>query len=198
VAVLASTVQTLRGPWTVVSFLSSWTAVVFSKSSLSVGIRRLVSRTNVSTKSPVIWDITPYSPFFGGNISRPSLGSLPATLFRRFLLGFLFDPEDEGDVLLRNGQLTFNGLYGIVSQKIELCKPSLWEPVFRFIEWLAIVLRFREVPGSNLGLESSFHGGFLQSFQATAQTVPQIRRQQLRFTSFQFITHWSPCHSDAR
>jgi hypothetical protein len=36
-----------------------------------------------------------------------------------FLLGSLFDPKDGGDMFIRR-RLTFNGLHGVISQKIEL------------------------------------------------------------------------------
>jgi hypothetical protein len=36
------------------------------------------------------------------------------------LLGLFFDPEDGGDIFLRNIGLTFNGLHGVISPKIEL------------------------------------------------------------------------------
>jgi hypothetical protein len=37
-----------------------------------------------------------------------------------FLLGLYFDPEDEGDMFPAKCLLTFNGLHGVISQKIEL------------------------------------------------------------------------------
>jgi hypothetical protein len=46
--------------------------------------------------------------------SQPTL----ATCFHDgFLIGLFFDPEDGGDVLPKC-QLTFNGLHGVISQKI--------------------------------------------------------------------------------
>jgi hypothetical protein len=41
-----------------------------------------------------------------------------ANCFHADILLDLFDPEDGGDMFLRNVVLTFNGLHGIVSQKI--------------------------------------------------------------------------------
>jgi hypothetical protein len=35
------------------------------------------------------------------------------------LLGLFFDPKDGGDMLLQN-MLTFSGLHGVISRKIEL------------------------------------------------------------------------------
>jgi hypothetical protein len=44
---------------------------------------------------------------------------LPATL--RILLGLFFDPEDGGDMFLRDVFFTFiNRLHGVISQKIEI------------------------------------------------------------------------------
>jgi hypothetical protein len=46
--------------------------------------------------------------------------ALLATCFHAgFLLGLFFDPEDGGDMFLQN-VLTFNGLHGVIFQKIEL------------------------------------------------------------------------------
>jgi hypothetical protein len=51
-----------------------------------------------------------------------------------FLLGLFFDPEDGGDVPPKR-RLTFNGLYGVISQKIGLFKksPVLWEYNFHTV-----------------------------------------------------------------
>jgi hypothetical protein len=44
-----------------------------------------------------------------------------ATCFHAgFLLGLFFNPEDGGDMFFRNVGLTFNGLHGLISQKIKL------------------------------------------------------------------------------
>jgi hypothetical protein len=40
------------------------------------------------------------------------------------LLGLFFDPEDGGDVSPKR-KLTFNGLHGVISQKIELFRKFL-------------------------------------------------------------------------
>jgi hypothetical protein len=46
--------------------------------------------------------------------------ALLATYFHAgFLLGIFFDPEDGGDVPPKR-RLTFNGLHGVISQKIVL------------------------------------------------------------------------------
>jgi hypothetical protein len=37
-----------------------------------------------------------------------------------FLHGLIFDPEDGGDMFLRKLRMTFNGLHGVISQKIVL------------------------------------------------------------------------------
>jgi hypothetical protein len=34
--------------------------------------------------------------------------------------GLFFDPDDSDDMFLRNVRLTFNGLHGVISQKIQL------------------------------------------------------------------------------
>jgi hypothetical protein len=45
--------------------------------------------------------------------------ALPATCFHAgFLLGLFFDPEDGGDMFLRNVRMTFNGLHGVISQNM--------------------------------------------------------------------------------
>jgi hypothetical protein len=36
------------------------------------------------------------------------------------MLGLFFDPEDGGDMFLRNVGLTFNGLHGVIYQKTVL------------------------------------------------------------------------------
>jgi hypothetical protein len=42
--------------------------------------------------------------------------ALLATCFQAdFLLGLFFDPEDGGDMFLRNVGLTFNGLHGVMN-----------------------------------------------------------------------------------
>jgi hypothetical protein len=52
---------------------------------------------------------------------RISQAKLAACFHSDFLLGLFFDPEDEG-MFLRNVGLIFNGLHGIISQKIEFFK----------------------------------------------------------------------------
>jgi hypothetical protein len=45
------------------------------------------------------------------------------------LLGLFFDPEDGGDTFFPRHRLTFNGLHGVVSQRIEflnLVLNSVW------------------------------------------------------------------------
>jgi hypothetical protein len=60
-------------------------------------------------------------PTFRRNIQPPSEVSnsaLLATCFHSlFLLGLIFDPHDGGDVPSKS-QMTFNGLHGVISQKI--------------------------------------------------------------------------------
>jgi hypothetical protein len=72
----------------------------------------------------VFWDITPCSPLkvnrrFGGTYRLHLQGrALLATCFHAgFLLGIFFDPEDGDDVHPKR-RLTFNGLYGFISQKV--------------------------------------------------------------------------------
>jgi hypothetical protein len=68
-------------------------------------------------KSTIFSDITPYSPLEVSPASR----TLPATFFQAgFLLASFFDPEDGGDIFVRNVGLTFNGLYGVMPQRIVL------------------------------------------------------------------------------
>jgi hypothetical protein len=58
-------------------------------------------------KSIIFWDVMPHSPLkvnrhFGGTY-RLCLHALLATRFHAgFLLGLFFDPEDGGDMFLRN------------------------------------------------------------------------------------------------
>jgi hypothetical protein len=52
--------------------------------------------------------------------------SLLVTCFHTgFLLGLSFDPENGGNMFLRNVGLTFNGLHGIISQNIVLFSDNL-------------------------------------------------------------------------
>jgi hypothetical protein len=60
--------------------------------------------TAVVMKSTLFWDIT-LCYFQTG-----------------FLLGLFFDPEDGGDMFLPKRRLIFNGLHGVISQKIVLFK----------------------------------------------------------------------------
>jgi hypothetical protein len=62
--------------------------------------------TAVVMKSSVFWDITPCNPLkinrhFGGTF-RLHVGSACYPLHAGFLLGIFFDPEDGGDMFLRN------------------------------------------------------------------------------------------------
>jgi hypothetical protein len=62
-----------------------------------------------------------------GSKNKPNKESaVLATCFHAgFLLVFFFEPEDGGDIFLRNvDELTFNGLHGVISQKIELFIPT--------------------------------------------------------------------------
>jgi hypothetical protein len=59
-------------------------------------------------KSYIFWDITLCSP-------------LKASRRKGFLLGLFFDPE-EGEDMSSETSLTFNGIHGVISQKIELFK----------------------------------------------------------------------------
>jgi hypothetical protein len=86
---------------------------------------------SVILKSTVFWDITSCGPLkvnqHCGIKSPPSSGSknkpgrvLLSTCFHPgFLLGLFFDPEDGGDMFLPNVGC-FNGLHGVISQKIVL------------------------------------------------------------------------------
>jgi hypothetical protein len=46
------------------------------------------------------------------------------------LLGLFFDPEDEGDMFLRNVNLLYKELRGVMSQMIELFTDSCYYFVF--------------------------------------------------------------------
>jgi hypothetical protein len=56
-------------------------------------------------------------PTFRKNTSPPSTEATDeqnmALLDADFLLGLLFDPEDEGDIFLRKSRLTFTGIHGV-------------------------------------------------------------------------------------
>jgi hypothetical protein len=56
---------------------------------------------------------------------------LPTFFHAGFLLGLFFEPEDGGHVPPKKRRLTFNGLHGVISQKVKL-------PIFhcRFIPLL--------------------------------------------------------------
>jgi hypothetical protein len=82
-------------------------------------------------KDSIFWNITPCSPVkvsqrSGGRCrlhlqdrrTNQARALLVICLHAGFLLGLIFDPEDEGDMFLQS-RLTFTGLYGVVSQKIN-------------------------------------------------------------------------------
>jgi hypothetical protein len=82
----------------------------------------------------IFWDITPCSPFenqptFRSNMSSPSSGSKSnpnSYLLSRWLLAwFILRPAGWRRNVPPKRRLTFNGLHGVISQKIELS--------FRFI-----------------------------------------------------------------
>jgi hypothetical protein len=54
------------------------------------------------------------------------------------------------------------------------------------VEWLTLLLRIREVPGSNLDLETGYphcdFRGFPQFLQANVRIVPQMRPRPLSST----------------
>jgi hypothetical protein len=94
-------------------------------------------------KSSILWDITPVSPLkvnrhFGGtcrlHLQVRRISQAKNQRGGGFLLGLFFDPEDEGDMFLRDVGLTFNGLHCVISQKTELYVPfRLWDGFFDFI-----------------------------------------------------------------
>jgi hypothetical protein len=68
-------------------------------------------------------NIKPYNSLkvnrrFGETCRPPSVVSACHLLHANFLIGLFFDPEYGGEMFLR--RLTFNGLYGVMSQKTEL------------------------------------------------------------------------------
>jgi hypothetical protein len=74
----------------------------------------------------LFWNITPSSPL---KVKRDvSEEHIEASLITRFHSGFLFglyfDPEDGGNMFLRN-MLNFNGLHDILSQKMPLSEPQI-------------------------------------------------------------------------
>jgi hypothetical protein len=85
--------------------------------------RRKAEHSNSVMKSSVFWGITPCSPLkneltFRRNVSPPSSGSVAFKLVS--LRGLFFDPDDVGDMLLRNVGWLSNGLHGVIIQKTEL------------------------------------------------------------------------------
>jgi hypothetical protein len=70
------------------------------------------------------------------------------------------------------------------------------QPLNFVVEWLALLLCIREVPGSNLGPETGYPDwGFPQSFQANTEIVPFIRPRPLSSTSFSIHYSLSSSHS---
>jgi hypothetical protein len=80
---------------------------------ITVAIVRFEVLAALNTKITIFWDITPYSPLnvnrrFGGTYrlhlqGRKISQTLLVTCFHAgFLPGLFFDPEDEGDMFLRN------------------------------------------------------------------------------------------------
>jgi hypothetical protein len=68
--------------------------------------RRYECETDTCLKSSVFWDITTCSP-------------LKVNGRTGFFIGVFFDPEDGGNVFFEKW-LTYSGLHGIISQKVEL------------------------------------------------------------------------------
>jgi hypothetical protein len=64
-----------------------------------VGIEVL---TAVVTKSPIFWDITPCSTLKVNRSFVEHVTSIFWLLHDGFFLGLLFDPDDGGDMFLRN------------------------------------------------------------------------------------------------
>jgi hypothetical protein len=100
--------------------------------------------TAVVMKSSFFRDITRYSQLkvnrrFRGTCRLHRQGrrkgqarnyqDLFATCFHDgFLFGFFFDPEDEGDTLLRNVDSFFSRLHGVISQTTELLMEQYVHP----------------------------------------------------------------------
>jgi hypothetical protein len=84
--------------------------------------------TTLCTKSSVFWDITPCNPFesqmmLRSNISPPSSGRRINQAKNRhesdwFLALFIFWPCRWRRHILPKRRLTFNGLHGVISQKV--------------------------------------------------------------------------------
>jgi hypothetical protein len=80
------------------------------------------------TNRTVFWDLKPYNPLrvnrrFGGTYHLHFQGPIIFIARNRagstcHLLQRYFDPEDGGEMILRNG-LIFNGLQGVISRKTE-------------------------------------------------------------------------------
>jgi hypothetical protein len=64
---------------------------------------------------------------------------LLATCYRPVILLGLFDPEDGGDIFLRNVSW-LNGLYGVISQKIVLFITTAIEFILVFYSYAGLVL----------------------------------------------------------
>jgi hypothetical protein len=60
------------------------------------------------------------SPPSSWSRNEPSKSTASYLLLANFLLGLLFDPEDGGDMFLRNVSSLLNGLHGVIFQKTEL------------------------------------------------------------------------------
>jgi hypothetical protein len=58
--------------------------------------------TAVAMKSSIFWDITPYGPLKVYRRCGEAKSSACYPLHARFLLGSFFDPEDGGEMFLRN------------------------------------------------------------------------------------------------
>jgi hypothetical protein len=55
-----------------------------------------------------------------------------------FLLGLIFDPNNEGGMFLSKRRLTFNGLHGIISKNVVLF--IVYIPVYHFVTSLVSCL----------------------------------------------------------
>jgi hypothetical protein len=101
---------------------------MFGTNKLHVGFEVL---TAVVMKNSIFWDTAPCSPlkvsrcfegrcrlhFQGRRISQ-ARNQHDSRWQAGLLLGLLFELEDGSDMFLRNIGLAFNGLHGVVSQKI--------------------------------------------------------------------------------
>jgi hypothetical protein len=88
-----------------------------------------------------------------GSKKKPSMKPLASSqllLHAGFLCGLLFDPEDGGDVPPRR-RLTFNGLYGITSQKTELFTLFLVKRTHCFRNWLYFQYQVKSIKSIPFG-----------------------------------------------